>query len=395
MKVVGLIAFLMLAGLPAAQAAEAPVLEKLVLLQRHGVRSPTKPPEAYAAYAGQAWPDWPVAPGILTPHGRRDIALMAGWLRSVYAGLLGTEACPAAAAVSVWADGGDERTRDSGQAFLDGAFPGCGLMASHGPEGRTDPLFDGVSSGACPVDPVKAQKALADALKKTNAEHALEIEAGKTALAEVLAPSDRNFLQNADSVQSSKSGAKLEGPLAVSASLAENLLLEYAQGLPSDQVGWGRAGQATLERILPLHNIASTVTRRTPYLASHNGALLAQAMLAKLRGHAALSVIAGHDTNLSNLAGILGVSWVLPGQPDDTAPGTAMAIELWRTSGGEHLVKLRVFYQPLEAMRTEAPPPYGSVAVAMPGCGPEGCSLAAFVRQVENSLPAECLSAQP
>lgn len=389
MKLFRLIAVFLLAGLPAAQAAEAPVLEKVVLLQRHGVRSPTKPPEAYAAYAGQAWPDWPVAPGILTPHGRRDIQLLAGWLRSVYGGLLPAEACPAPSAVSVWADGGDERTRDSGQAFLDGAFPGCGLTAAHGTEEQVDSLFDGVSSGACPVDPAKAQQALAEALKKAEAEQAPAIEAGKAALAEVLNPPDRRFLQSADTAQIGKSGAKLEGPLAVSASLAESLLLEYAQAMPAGQVGWGRADAASLERILPLHNIASSLTRRTPYLASHNGALLARAMLARLRGRAALSVIAGHDTNLSNLAGILGVSWALPGQPDDTAPGTALAIELWRTAAGER-IKLRVFYQSLEAMRAEAPAPYGAVAVEMPGCGPDGCSLDAFIRRVEKAVPADC-----
>ncbi len=394
MKLLGLLSVLLLVSLPAAEAADVPALEKVVLVQRHGVRSPTKPPEAYAAYASQAWPDWPVAPGILTPHGRRDLVLLAGWLRSVYGALLPAQGCPARNDVTVWADGGDERTRDSGQAFLDGAFPGCGLIAAHGPEGRVDPLFDGVSSGACPVDPAQAQQALAEGLRKTTAEHGPEIEAGKAALARVLAPSDASFLQSADSAQIGKNGAKLEGPLAISAALAENLLLEYAEALPTDQVGWGRADSVALQQILPLHNYASAVTRRTPYLASHNGALLARAMLAKLREPASMAVIAGHDTNLLNLAGILGVSWTLPGQPDDTAPGTALAIELWRTARGPR-VQLRVFYQTLEAMRAESPPSYGSLAVAVPGCGPDGCLLDAFVQQVEKALPADCLLPQP
>src|SRR4051812_29939701 len=44
-------------------------LEKVVLIERHGIRAPTKAPATYAKYAAEAWPDWPVAPGELTAHG--------------------------------------------------------------------------------------------------------------------------------------------------------------------------------------------------------------------------------------------------------------------------------------------------------------------------------------
>ncbi len=360
-----LIAVLLLAGLPAAEAAETPVLEKVVMVQRHGVRSPTKPPAAYARYSSEAWPDWPVAPGELTPHGAENIRLIAAWLRGHYAdlGLMPATGCPAG--ISVWADGADERTRDSGQAFLDSGFPGCGLTAAHGPDGQRDPVFDGAEL-ACKPDPEAAHKAMAAATKALEPRRA-EIERAEQVLSGILQPPGGEALD-----------------LKTSASLAENLLLEYSQGLDPAQVGWGRASADDIAKVMLLHNLSSAVTRRTPYIASHNGAVLARTVLAALQGDGTLKLIDGHDTNLSNLAGMLGVSWTLPGQPDETPPGGTLAFELWRDKQGHRTVKLAFFYQPLEDMRVAAKKPLGEVDVgaAMP--------LDAFVKRVEKAIPAEC-----
>jgi 4-phytase/acid phosphatase len=293
---------------------------------------------------------------------------MAGRLRGHYAGLglLPAQGCPAG--ISVWADGADERTRDSGQAFLDAAFPGCDLAAAHGPDGQHDPVFDGAEL-ACRPDPQASHKALADATRALEPRKA-EIERAQAVLAAILKP---------------PAGSE-ELDLKTAASLSENLLLEYGQGMDPAQVGWGRASAGDIAKVMPLHNISAALNRRTPYIASHNGAVLARTVLAALKGEGGetLKLIAGHDTNLSNLAGILGVSWVLPGQPDDTPPGGALAFELWRDRQGHRTVKLAFFYQPLEDMRMAADKPLGRVDVG------SAASLDSFVKRVEKALPAEC-----
>jgi 4-phytase/acid phosphatase len=362
-----LCAVVLFAAASSVLAAETgDTLERVVIVQRHGVRSPTKPPEAYARFSSEAWPDWPVAPGILTPHGAENIRLMAGWLRGHYAGLglLPVEGCPAG--VSVWADGGDERTRDSGQAFLDGAFPGCGLIAAHGPEGQKDPVFEGAQ--ACRPDPQVSSQALATASRALDQRKA-EIEEARRALKDIVKP---------------PSGSELD--LKTEASLAETLLLEYGQGMDPAQVGWGRAPADQIAKVMLLHNLSAALNRRTPYIASHNGAVLARMILSALKGEGGetLKLIAGHDTQLSNLAGILGVSWTLPGQPDDTPPGGALAFELWRDRQGHRTVKLAFFYQPLEDMRAAARKPLGRVEVGT------AVPVEAFVSQVERALPAAC-----
>ena len=363
----GLVLLLTAAG-PVLAAESGDTLERVVVVQRHGVRSPTKPPAVYARYASEAWPDWPVAPGELTPHGAENIRWEAAWMKDRYAGLglLPAQGCPAG--VSVWADGNDERTRDSGQAFLDGAFPGCGLAAAHGPEGKHDPVFDGAEL-ACKPDPEASRRALAAAERGLRSRRG-EIEQAQRVLAGILQPP-----------------AGGEAPdLKTSASLAENLLLEYGQGMDAALVGWGRASGGDIAKVMPVHNISAALNRRTPYIASHNGAVLARTVLAALKGEGGetLKLIAGHDTNLSNLAGILGVSWTLPGQPDDTPPGGALAFELWRDKQGHRTVRLEFFYQPLEDMRAGAKKPLGRVDVQGP------VPFGAFVKRVEKALPAEC-----
>ena len=64
--------------------------------------------------------------------------------------------------------------------------------------------------------------------------------------------------------------------------------------------------------------------------------------------------LAGHDTNLVLMASTFGLKWTLPGQPDSTAPSTALAFELWR-DGAERYVRPVIYYETLDQLRTLAP----------------------------------------
>jgi 4-phytase / acid phosphatase len=412
-----------LAALASLGAAPAPrlVLERVVVVERHGVRAPTKSVEALSKYSAERWPDWPVGVGELTPHGAEDVRRMGAWLRRAYAahGLWSAAGCPAPDTVFVWADGADQRTRASGQALLDGAFPGCGLTASHGPEGQTDPLFDAVSSGACPID---AEAARAAVLARVNGDldhPGPGYEAAKAALAAVLDPAVAGkpcagvqgacFLSGRNSLRAQDGELRMDGPLSISSTLAESLLLEYAEAMPASAVGWGRAGSPeAIAALMPLHELSADLMRRTPYLADHNGALMARAVADAVDGRANLPgqgqaggrlvAIAGHDTNLSNLAGVLGVDWTLPGQPDKTPPDAVMAFEVWRDpASGARFVKVALIYQSLEQLRAATPldaaHPAGRVDLPLPGCadGPDGaCPADRFRSRIEAAVPADC-----
>ncbi len=410
-------------GVQPAYAASTATLERVVIVQRHGVRAPTKDSASLSRYSAERWPDWPVAVAELTPHGADNVRFMGQWLHIHYASaeLWSAKGCPAPGSIAAWADGADQRTRVSGQTTLDGAFPGCKFVAQHAPEDRKDSLFDAIETGVCPIDPDTAQKAVLKAAGgDLNAAEA-GMEEAKSRLYDILSPpasraactDDKGacFLSGKNTLQADAEGIKLSGSLATASTMVENLLLEYGQGMPLSQVGWGRADASALDKISILHNRAADLTRRTQYIAAHNGVRMAQAVIAALQGRAAfpgskggekLVVIAGHDTNLSNLAGVLGVDWTLPEQPDKTPPGGTLAFELWRDHSGVEFVKVHLFYETLEQLRAgealDENHPARQIDIALPSCGngPDAmCRLPDFVRAVETALPPECLNSTP
>jgi 4-phytase / acid phosphatase len=384
-------------------ASKAPAVDlkltRVVMLSRHGVRSPTQGPEELHKLAPRQWPTWSVGPGELTAHGERGERILGGYFRAAYAadGLVSSHGCPSPEAVSVWADNADQRTRVSGQALLDGMFPGCGLKAEYAPLDAPDPLFHPLESGQCPMDAAAAEQSVLrraagklDALGPT-------YDRALTAVAPIL--QNPKLLEAHNDIQVKGHELRFEGPLKTAATAVEVFLLEYEEGLPAQQVGWGEA--ATLENLavlLPAHNVYSDLLRKDPYIAAHNGTLIAQRVLAALNGQQRLTVLMGHDTNLANLAALISADWELPGQPDSTPPGGTLAFELWRAADGKQSVRTVFYYQTpdqlreLQALNIQHPP--GATVVQIPACaqGHDGlCTIEELSSLLDHAEVATCL----
>jgi 4-phytase/acid phosphatase len=373
--------------LVAAPAAAQPVLDRVVLVERHGVRSPTQDKAALDALSAAPWPVWSVKPGELTAHGAEGVRLMGAALRKVFAdqGLLPASGCPRTSAVAIIADGADQRTRESGRSFARGLAEDCAVAVAYTAE--DDPLFD--SLAVHPLDPAEAEEAVA----AQGPVDTPETRAALGALQSIVAPGACDTkngvcLRGASTLSAKADGVKVLGPLATASTLAENLLLEYAEGLPLDQVGWGKVrSSADIARVMPAHGRVSDLTRRAPYVAARRAAVLAQAVLDALAGRssayadgrARLVLFAGHDTNLANLAGTFGLDWRLVGQPDETAPATALAFELWRDPAtGTRTVEVVVFYETLDQLRTLQPRTVSRADVAVDCAGAPICLTRMF-----------------
>jgi 4-phytase / acid phosphatase len=202
----------------------------------------------------------------------------------------------------------------------------------------------------------------------------------------------------------------MNGPLRLASTFTENFPLEYASGMSGSRLGWGRLDAAKLQQIMALHTAYADLMRRTPYLAqvwgsnllSHVLPSLDQAASAKpVKGamgppKTALVVISGHDTNISNLSGMLRLSWVLPShQPDDAPPGGALIFSLWKSaSTGRYAVRLQFVAQTLNQMHEATPlsvthpPPIANLFV--PGCSTsaEGyaCDWTRFVQAAREAI---------
>lgn len=388
----------------------APQLERVVIFMRHGVRPPTKSAEALAPLADRAWPDpvaWGAAPGELTPHGAAAIRKFAADLRRFYAHerILPGQG-QSSGDVFIWADGADQRTVATAKAVAEVMAPDAPPAVAARPRSDPDPLFNALEGSACRMDPVLAEKAVRDAGPIDTA----ETKAALRRLQQIFAPNACSggageCLDGATRIVTSETGIKLSGPLATGATLSEDLLLEYENGFADGQFAWGRASRADLDVVLAAHQHAAELTRRLPYIAVHRAAPLVRFVLDTLGGRPAapgmptvgdrsrLIILVGHDTNLSNLDGVFDLSLRLPGQPDATAPGTAIAFERWHVPVSNSTeLRLRVFYQDPDQVRELSDEPIRKLRVIPGSCrsGSSSCELGRLSTSVLARLPAAC-----
>jgi 4-phytase/acid phosphatase len=373
-------------ALPLSMAAQRPTpssdrLKLVVILSRHGVRSPTWTQDRLNAYSALPWPTWPAAPGELTPHGYDLLTRFGGYERSLLAaeGLFASTGCAGAALTTIYADT-DQRTLASGHALAEGLFPGCAPQIHSLPPGENDPLFHADTSA---VPAAQKDAALAELNRRiaNNAvhfdptlipplQHVLSGCAPLGACTPAHPPA--TLLSTAPLVAEPGKGdhiADLRGPLPNASTLSEDLLLEYTDGMPLADVGWGHVDEAQLRRLLALHTACFDLLHRTPALARLENAGLLQSIGLTLRQAVEdrpidgaigtpgqrLVVLVGHDTNLAGIAALLGLHWTLDGRTDDTPPGTELAFQLWQTAPGQYVVRTVVTLQTLPQMRERQP----------------------------------------
>jgi 4-phytase/acid phosphatase len=372
-------------------------LDRVVLLMRHGVRPPTKSPPMPEGTANQAWPSWPVAPGYLTPHGRKGVERLGGYDRSAWtaAGLLPRSGC---ADIRIVADS-DERTIRTAEAYAEALAPGCNVAIDHTPQDVADPIFSPIDERAVAFDAATAREAVLAGAGG---------EAGLAALDKRLAPElarlDAILCAPASptcGVRQKPTGLaaakpdkrpKLNGAIDRASTAAQILLLEYAEGKPLAEVGWGRATPADIERLGVFHAEEFRLLARPRYVAKANMAGIAPLIVQGLTAdkEPVVTMISGHDTNIASLGGLLDLHWKVPGlATDDPAPGGAIVLERLVDGRGQAYVRALYRSQTVEQIRNLADPavevPYVAV-LPIAGCTARGvvglCTMQAFKAQL-------------
>ncbi len=386
-------------------------LRFVVVVTRHGVRSPTGKVDSLNQYSAEPWPKWSVPPGNLTAHGAKLMTLMGSFDRELFVqqGLLAGAGCGDAGRVAIVADS-DQRTRETGKALADGLMPGCAPEVHALAEGTPDALFHPLEAG------VGADKAVAAAAVSGriggNPEglkdaYRTQLEALEAVLLGPAGTAKASLLDVPASVGPGKGDhlADLRSPLGTAATMSENLLLEYTEGMPMEQVGWGRVNLPKLRELLELHTASADLERRTAYLAVAGASNLLEhvvdSMQQAVEGKAVAGALGkpqdrvlflvGHDTNLTNIAGTLNLSWLIDGRRDDTPPGGALVFELWQR-GAEFQVRTYFVAATLDQMRNAVPlslaTPPERVPVFVPGCGEAdgACRWGGFRKAVETQI---------
>jgi 4-phytase / acid phosphatase len=378
-----------------APADSASSLRMVVVVSRHGVRSPTHPTEL-KAYASQPWPAWSgVQPGYLTARGAALMRQFGAYYRGLYGGMLGIDerGCPPAGSVFVWADV-DQRTKASGQAIAQGFAPGCGIAVGH-VAGDNDSLFDPLP-GAGTVNKAESRAAVLGAVGGGFDGIVGAYGAAFATMEEVLGCATparcKRISQVPTTVSSSGDGglAGIDGGLDMAADVAENVLLEYTDGHPT--VGWGRIDYARLLELLQLHVLAKRLEHNRYAARAHSSNIMAHVLQTLQEGATGNAVsgtrvppqarfvfLSGHDTQLAELSSMFGLSWLVPGdQLNDTPPGGALAFEVHRPAGGVAFVRTFFVAQSLDAMRAGRGEHPLRVPVYVPGCPALDCPFETF-----------------
>jgi 4-phytase/acid phosphatase len=422
---------LSLAFCPAGRAgpeASGDQLRLVIILSRHGVRSPLATNEAMARYAPQPWPKWDVAPGIQTAHGNKLIALMGDYYRARFAKdrLLSGDAAADGPLVFVRTDN-DQRTIETGR-ILWKAFVPVGEPDVHAvPEGTVDPLFRPLDAQVGHPDPALAMAAVLGRMgadpRSVERAYAAQLDELRGVLRGTGAgPSAPSELDAPTTVTSGKNyfPVSLNGPLTAALTCTDYFLLEYTEGMPSSDVGWGRVDGKVMTEMLKLHELYFDLTQRTFYLAQIGASNLASHIVDTMEQCALgqsipgalgpsgerIVVLVGHDTNIASMGGLLGMNWCVPGtQLNPTLPGGALVFELWSRGGQGSAFFVRTSYvaQTLEQMREATPlsleTPPARAPIFIPGCGGSehdfDAPLDSFVRQARRVIDPAFIAPEP
>ena len=377
----------------AATAAPAPALklERIVMLMRHGIRPPTKANPVPKAYSSQIWPSWPVGFGLLTPRGAAGARLLGVADRAYVErlGLIG-DGCPTAGTIVIQASGKSRAIRTA-ESWRDGFMPGCATAVNHPDEDGPDPIFHGLDDQPASFDGQRAWREAMALAPAGGFDAEMTGYRGDLALmAQVLdcpAPTCPALTEPSRVVAQPHDRPGLEGPADVGSTASQTFLLEYLEGMPMNDVGWGRLTRSQIEQLLRFHPLKFKYSNRPDYVATRAAAPLAGAMLAAMTAPATrVALFTGHDTNIADVGGFYRLHWQVPQYPaDDIPPGSALGFELLSV-GSERYV--RAFYraQTMDQLReqrdlTGGDRPYRAY-LAIPGCGnttaATGCTLNRF-----------------
>ncbi|MEO6103193.1 MAG: histidine-type phosphatase, partial [Pseudoxanthomonas sp.] len=345
-KIAHLLLAAMLATLAACAtrpAAESPTpstdlrLQRVVMLMRHGVRPPTKEKVAPEALHDKPWPKWSVGFGELTAHGYDAVRLLGQWDRGNWAqrGLLPATGCPDGNDVEIAASS-KSRTQATARALVEGMLPGCQVHVQFPASSKEDVEFHPMDAGAMPIDADEAMRAVSalappGGMQAEIAAHAPQFELLNMALgctpARKATGCDVSALPTGP-VRNEGDRPDVGDPFGIASTISQTFLLEYLEGMPMQDVAWGRLTRPQIQELLEFHSLKFHYEGRAPYVAARAASPLASRMLKAMQAGPKLTVLAGHDTNIADLGGFLDLHWQVPSYPrDDPPPGGALGFE--------------------------------------------------------------------
>jgi len=414
--------FIALAALAApfvpAQRPDNTILKQVIIFGRHAARTPVATAAQMNSFSALQFPAFAVSgQAVITPNGATNEKILGTYFRLWLTQeklLTGNDGADAAF-VYVRANNAPLIV-DTAQAFAEGLLPGATVTVNTVPP--PDPLFDPIDAGVARLDTAMAMAAVNGRLGG-NPQSLASAYASEFALARSVlfnypagttpAPAAPTGKIDVTAIPITMTPGNSTAPLNPGGlgpfyMAIDPFLMEYADGMPATQVGWGNLDAAGISRIFRVYNALLDLEYRTPYLAkvqsSNLGAHIVRTLLQAATGAATngglgnptdkIVVITAANTTLAGLAGLFRLDWLAPGdQPDVAALGGAIVFELRQSQRtGEFIVRASYITQTLDQLRNRTPLTLdagpANIPVFIPGCSIDNatfdCPLSGFVR---------------
>ena len=417
------------AHLLTAQATDDTQLKQVILFARHGVRSPSLTNAMLDKFSVQPYPDFGLQVDILTTQGAAIETALGSYYRLwlTKEGVLTGNDGQDAANVYFRAGMSSELIVDSAKYFASGMLPAATVNLNVQP--GYDAVFDPVDAGVSKIDQQTAIAAVLGRLggnpQSLATAYAPELALvrsvllhyqGRDGMLPAAPPSTIDVTKIPFAVTAGQQGLPVGlGGLSTICGVIDPFIMEYANGMPLEQVGWGQLDPASISRTYHLYDKLLDLEYRTPYLAgvqssnmaSHVVRSLVQASTGKPVAGALASpstkviLLLGTNTQITGLAGLLHLDWALPEFPlDEASPSGVLVFELRQSeSTGQFVVRVSYTAQTFEQLRNVTPltlsNPPATAPVFVPGCSTSNatfdCPLAGFVNVVDQAIDPQSI----
>ncbi len=394
------------------------VLKQIIIFGRHSIRAPTSATNILNQYSADPFPIFVGVPnGYLTPNGRLAAGLMGSYFHDYlfHEGVL-TGDTNTDLALSYFRANSIQRSYMTAARFGAGLIPGASIPVHTFAAGAPDLVFDPLLKGVATVDPARALAEI-QGVYGSGTNLALAYNSELALISRVLYPpgtqptngatqgavdpTTQPFLLTTNAPLPSYlppyyTGGVIDmGGLDSTVSAVDPFVMQYTDGFPTNEVGWGRLTLDELSQETRLVNLQFSICLHPPYLARVQSSSAASHILRSMlqvTGGAPLDgafgtpesqvlIIVSSDAYVAGLAGLLDLHWLLPGyQPDFCAPGGALVFELRQvTATGQYVV--RVFYtaQTFDQLRNLTPltlaAPPATMQLHVPGGGYSATNL--------------------
>ena len=320
---------------------------------------------------------------------------------------------------------------DTAQAFATGLLPAVSVTVNS--TSSTDPLFHPVDAGVAHLNEKMAIAAVNGRLGGNPQALATAYAAELALLRSVLfdypagttpppaTPANQVDVTAAPITVTAGSSAlpvNLGGLLTIDTAL-DPFIMEYADGLATSDVAWGRLNAGGISQVFRLYDRTLDLEYRTPYLARVQSSNLASHIVRTLLQAATgnsmpealgtpsdriIGLIAS-NFNVTGLAGLLDLDWLVPGyQADVAAPGGALVFELRQSlKTGEFVVRTVYITQTMDQLRNRTPltlaAPPAVAPVFIPGCSAQNatfdCALEHFVTAIGRAVDPKSVDLRP